>query len=71
MNFVKSNLGSADSKIIQSVNLNMLCMREQDAVRKGQDTAHGWVLMEMNSSQLHSCITISCQKLAASKSVEN
>ena len=63
MNFTISALGSADSTIIQSVNLDMLRVREQDA-------AHGWVLMEMYSSQLHSCITTSCQKMAASKSVD-
>ena len=39
MNFIISNLssakGSADSEIIQSVNLNVLRVREQDAGRKG------------------------------------
>ena len=59
MNFIISELGSADSAIIQSVNVNMLRVREQDAAR-------GWVLMEMYSSQLYSCITTSCQKMAAS-----
>ena len=35
MNFIISDLGSADSEIIQSVNLNMLRVREQNAARKG------------------------------------
>ena len=35
MNFILSDLGSADLEIIQSVMLNMLRVREQDAVRKG------------------------------------
>ena len=46
MNFITSDLGCVDSELIQSVNLNMLCVREQDA-------ACGLVLMEINSSQLH------------------
>ena len=44
MNFIISERGSADSAIIQSVNLNMLRVREQDAAR-------GWVLMEMYTKQ--------------------
>ena len=36
MNIIISDIGSADSEIIQSVNLNMLRVREQDAAR-------GWV----------------------------
>ena len=35
MNFIISDIDSADSEIIQSVNLNMLRIREQDAARKG------------------------------------
>ena len=46
MNFIIIDLGCVDSEIIQSVNLNMLRVREQDA-------ACGLVLTEMNSAQLH------------------
>ena len=52
MNFIISDLGSADLETIQSANLlDTLRVREQDAARDG------WVLMEINSSQLYSCVT--------------
>ena len=35
MNFIKSDLDGVASEIIQSINLNMLHVREQDAARKG------------------------------------
>ena len=52
MNFIKSDLGSPDSEIIESVNLNMLRVREQDAARKG--TRHfAWV--GANGNEQFSC----------------